>query len=228
VLPPGWTEVVAALAAYLVAALTAPAGISGAVLLLRFQVSILGTPSPAVTPTNLPSTPVTAALPRLACWNASQRSAMRRIIERRCEATMRPGRSGYQAKVSSRLKRQARLDTTSSLSGNIAGCSSFRILLTSCGVWSADVHRRGPPSRAVVTRLVTRRGLAPARPSPSGRFTAGSGNRSVSMVATWHARPLVLTAVSHARLAQQIRSMIGAPVSAAHRCKWASAVSLTC
>ena len=30
-----------------------PAGISGAVLLLPFQVSVLGTPSPAVTPTNL-------------------------------------------------------------------------------------------------------------------------------------------------------------------------------
>ena len=50
--PPGWTAVVAVIAAYLVAALTAPAGISGAVL-LPFQVSVLGTPSPAVTPTNL-------------------------------------------------------------------------------------------------------------------------------------------------------------------------------
>ena len=30
-----------------------PAGISGAVLLLPFQVSVLGTPSPAITPTNL-------------------------------------------------------------------------------------------------------------------------------------------------------------------------------
>ena len=30
-----------------------PAGISGAVLLLPFQVSVLGTPSPSVTPTNL-------------------------------------------------------------------------------------------------------------------------------------------------------------------------------
>jgi uncharacterized protein len=53
VLPPGWTEVVAVVAAYFIAALTAPAGISGAVLLLPFQVSVLGTPSPAVTPTNL-------------------------------------------------------------------------------------------------------------------------------------------------------------------------------
>jgi hypothetical protein len=49
----GWTEVVALAAAFIVAALATPAGISGAVLLLPFQVSILGTPSPAVTPTNL-------------------------------------------------------------------------------------------------------------------------------------------------------------------------------
>ena len=40
-------------AAYALAAVSAPAGISGAVLLLPFQVSVLGTPSPAVTPTNL-------------------------------------------------------------------------------------------------------------------------------------------------------------------------------
>ena len=49
----GWTEVVASVAAYVVAVLATPAGISGAVLLLPFQVSMLGTPSPAVTPTNL-------------------------------------------------------------------------------------------------------------------------------------------------------------------------------
>jgi uncharacterized membrane protein YfcA len=40
-------------AAYVVAVLATPAGISGAVLLLPFQISVLGTPSPAVTPTNL-------------------------------------------------------------------------------------------------------------------------------------------------------------------------------
>jgi uncharacterized membrane protein YfcA len=49
----GWTEVVALAAAFVIAALATPAGISGAVLLLPFQVSVLGTPSPAVTPTNL-------------------------------------------------------------------------------------------------------------------------------------------------------------------------------
>ncbi len=43
----------ALVAAYVIAVLATPAGISGAVLLLPFQVSVLGTPSPAVTPTNL-------------------------------------------------------------------------------------------------------------------------------------------------------------------------------
>jgi hypothetical protein len=41
------------MAAYVIAVLATPAGVSGAVLLLPFQVSVLGTPSPAVTPTNL-------------------------------------------------------------------------------------------------------------------------------------------------------------------------------
>jgi uncharacterized protein len=49
----GWSEAVALVAAYVIAVLATPAGVSGAVLLLPFQVSVLGTPSPAVTPTNL-------------------------------------------------------------------------------------------------------------------------------------------------------------------------------
>ena len=43
----------AVVAAYAIALIATPAGISGAVFLLPFQVSVLGTPSPAVTPTNL-------------------------------------------------------------------------------------------------------------------------------------------------------------------------------
>jgi uncharacterized protein len=53
VLGSGWTEIAALAAAYLIAVITTPAGISGAVFLLPFQVSVLGTPSPSVTPTNL-------------------------------------------------------------------------------------------------------------------------------------------------------------------------------
>ena len=48
-----WTYPVAFVAALIIATVTSPAGVSGAVLLLPFQVSVLGTPSPAVTPTNL-------------------------------------------------------------------------------------------------------------------------------------------------------------------------------
>jgi uncharacterized protein len=48
-----WVEVVAVAAAFAIAVITTPAGVSGAVLLLPFQVGVLGTPSPSVTPTNL-------------------------------------------------------------------------------------------------------------------------------------------------------------------------------
>lgn len=53
VLGAGWVELVALAAAFVVSVVSAPGGVSGAVLLLPFQVSVLGTPSPAVTPTNL-------------------------------------------------------------------------------------------------------------------------------------------------------------------------------
>ena len=49
----GWTGGAAFAASYVISAVCAPAGISGAVLLLPFQVSVLRTPSPSVTPTNL-------------------------------------------------------------------------------------------------------------------------------------------------------------------------------
>jgi len=40
-------------AGLLISVITAPVGVSGAVFLLPVQVSVLGVPSPAVTPTNL-------------------------------------------------------------------------------------------------------------------------------------------------------------------------------
>ncbi len=48
-----WEWLLGALLAFALALLTTPAGVSGAVLLLPIQVSVLGVPSPAVTPTNL-------------------------------------------------------------------------------------------------------------------------------------------------------------------------------
>jgi hypothetical protein len=43
VLGAGWTEVVALAAAYVISVISVPTGSSGAVLLLPFQVSVLGT-----------------------------------------------------------------------------------------------------------------------------------------------------------------------------------------
>ena len=48
-----WEWLAGAGCAFLLALVTTPAGVSGAVLLLPIQVSVLGVPSPAVTPTNL-------------------------------------------------------------------------------------------------------------------------------------------------------------------------------
>jgi len=48
-----WVEVTALVAAFVIAVVTTPAGVSGAVL-LPIQVSVLHTPSPAVMPTNQP------------------------------------------------------------------------------------------------------------------------------------------------------------------------------
>ena len=48
-----WQWPVGALCAFLLALATTPAGVSGAVLLLPVQLSVLGVSSPAVTPTNL-------------------------------------------------------------------------------------------------------------------------------------------------------------------------------
>jgi uncharacterized membrane protein YfcA len=48
-----WQWPVGALCGFLLAVITTPAGVSGAVLLLPIQLSILHVPSPAVTPTNL-------------------------------------------------------------------------------------------------------------------------------------------------------------------------------
>src|SRR4029077_19024179 len=48
-----WQWSVGAVCAFGLAVLTTPAGVSGAVLLLPVQVSVLGVASPSVTPTNL-------------------------------------------------------------------------------------------------------------------------------------------------------------------------------
>jgi uncharacterized membrane protein YfcA len=70
----GWTEAVALVAAFAIAVVTTPAGVSGAVLLLPFQVSVLGTPSPAVTPTNLLYNVVASPGALYRYWRQGQRA----------------------------------------------------------------------------------------------------------------------------------------------------------
>ena len=48
-----WEWPVGGVCAFLLALVTTPAGVSGAVLLLPLQLTVLHVPSPAVTPTNL-------------------------------------------------------------------------------------------------------------------------------------------------------------------------------
>ena len=48
-----WTEVIALAVAFLIAVVTTPAGVAGAVLLLPFQPSVLDTHIMAISPTNL-------------------------------------------------------------------------------------------------------------------------------------------------------------------------------
>ena len=75
----GWTEILALAAAYLIAGLATPAGISGAVL-LPFQVSVLGTPSPAVTPTNLLYNVVATPGALFRFWRQGQRGGRLALI----------------------------------------------------------------------------------------------------------------------------------------------------
>jgi uncharacterized protein len=70
----GWTVAVAVVAAFGIAVVTTPAGVSGAVLLLPFQVSVLGTPSPAVTPTNLLYNVVASPGAMYRYWRQGQRA----------------------------------------------------------------------------------------------------------------------------------------------------------
>ncbi|MFD5723497.1 TSUP family transporter [Streptomyces sp. NPDC127036] len=59
-------------AGLLISAVTAPVGVSGAVFLLPVQVSVLGVPSPAVTPTNLLYNVVAGPGALLRYWRAGQ------------------------------------------------------------------------------------------------------------------------------------------------------------
>jgi uncharacterized membrane protein YfcA len=76
------------LLAFATAVLTTPAGVSGAVLLLPVQVSLLGVPSPAVTPTNLLFNVVATPGGLLRYW---RRGALRGTLARTLALGTLPG-----------------------------------------------------------------------------------------------------------------------------------------
>lgn len=83
-----WTLVGGLAAGLLIATVTAPAGVSGAVFLLPVQLSVFGVPSPAVTPTNLLFNVVAGPG---ALWRYRRDDALRGDLARRLVLGTLPG-----------------------------------------------------------------------------------------------------------------------------------------
>ncbi|MFF8574021.1 sulfite exporter TauE/SafE family protein [Streptomyces sp. CA-100214] len=83
-----WTIWAGFAAGLLISTLTAPVGVSGAVFLLPVQLSVLGVPSPAVTPTNLLFNVVAGPG---ALWRYRRDGALRGALARRLVAWTLPG-----------------------------------------------------------------------------------------------------------------------------------------
>ncbi|MEU6002797.1 MULTISPECIES: sulfite exporter TauE/SafE family protein [unclassified Streptomyces] len=83
-----WTIWAGLAAGLLISTLTAPVGVSGAVFLLPVQLSVLGVPSPAVTPTNLLFNVVAGPG---ALWRYRRDGALRGRLARRLVAWTLPG-----------------------------------------------------------------------------------------------------------------------------------------
>ncbi|MFI8424049.1 sulfite exporter TauE/SafE family protein [Streptomyces sp. NPDC085479] len=83
-----WTAWAGMAAGLLISVVTAPVGVSGAVFLLPFHLSVLGVPSPAVTPTNLLFNVVAGPG---ALWRYRHDGALRGGLARRLVAGTLPG-----------------------------------------------------------------------------------------------------------------------------------------
>ncbi|WP_422664541.1 TSUP family transporter [Streptomyces mirabilis] len=83
-----WTAVGGLAAGLLIATMTAPVGVSGAVFLLPLQLSVFGVPNPAVTPTNLLFNVIAGPG---ALWRYSRSGALRGQLTRRLVAGTLPG-----------------------------------------------------------------------------------------------------------------------------------------
>ncbi|MEU1020740.1 sulfite exporter TauE/SafE family protein [Streptomyces sp. NPDC005904] len=83
-----WTIWAGFISGLLISTLTAPVGVSGAVFLLPVQLSVLGVPNPAVTPTNLLFNVVAGPG---ALWRFRRNGALRGTLARRLVAWTLPG-----------------------------------------------------------------------------------------------------------------------------------------
>lgn len=83
-----WTVPAGLVAGLMIATVTAPVGVSGAVFLLPVQLSVFGVPSPAVTPTNLLYNVVAGPG---ALWRYRHDGALRRGLARRLMLGTLPG-----------------------------------------------------------------------------------------------------------------------------------------
>lgn len=188
-----WTWAGGLVAGLLLAVVTAPVGVSGAVFLLPVQLSVFGVPNPAVTPTNLLFNVVAGPG---ALWRYRRDGALRGDLTRRLVLGTLPG-----AVVGAVIRVFA-----------LPGPTVFRLLIAALllplGLWLcrralAPSHRQPPPSGELPPRVLT--GLALA---VGGIYGIGGGSLLGPILA---GRGLPVARVAPAALAATFAtSLVGA------------------
>ncbi|MZF85803.1 sulfite exporter TauE/SafE family protein [Streptomyces sp. SID5643] len=186
-------------AGLLIAMVTAPAGVSGAVFLLPVQLSVFGVPSPAITPTNLLFNVVAGPG---ALWRYRRDGALRGGLARRLVAGTLPG-----VVLGAALRVFA-----------LPGPGVFRLLIAALllplGVWLCvrTLGRSRGRSAAAEPSPVTLTALAVAVGVVGGIYGIGGGSLFGPILA---ARGLPMTRVAPAALAATFAtSVVGAGVYA--------------
>lgn len=159
-----WTWAGGLVAGLLIATVTAPVGVSGAVFLLPIQLSVFGVPSPAITPTNLLFNVVAGPG---ALWRYRRDGALRGDLARRLVLGTLPGVVlGAAVRVFA-----------------LPGPDVFRlliaVLLLPLGLWLClrtltPAHHRPPPARELPPRTLT--GLALVVGVVGGIYGIGGGS----------------------------------------------------
>ncbi|MFI1422917.1 sulfite exporter TauE/SafE family protein [Streptomyces sp. NPDC020731] len=193
-----WTLAGGLAAGLLIATVTAPVGVSGAVFLLPVQLSVFGVPSPAVTPTNLLFNVVAGPG---ALWRYRREGALRGDLARRLVLGTLPG-----VVIGAAIRVFA-----------LPGPGVFRlliaILLLPLGLWlclraltPAHHHHQQPPTGDLPPRTLT--GLALAVGVIGGMYGIGGGSLLGPILA---GRGLPVARVAPAALAATFAtSLVGA------------------